>query len=503
LSNTRFAKQLPVQDQALLAFAPPAVSDPNSKMFASPALRTGWCLSAIVVGLAALSFGFPYGVTIQETPLLFYIGLALIAGGLWSYLPRQIGAMHSSGPKIIGVLLIGLVMRGAMFISLPVLEDDSYRYLWDGAVTAHAIDPYKYAPADASSPPLFNTVESDAAPTDLKKLQALATAQKDTHERINYPYIATIYPPLTQAAFAFAYSIDPFGLTGWRLTLLVADLVTFWLLIQVLKAYQRSPLWVSVYWWNPVVLLQGFGAGHMDLLVLPFLLGSLALARANRSTLSAISLAGAAAVKIWPILLLPVILRQHLRNPLKLGLITLTFAVSVLIMLLPQLIHVLRPEAGLNAYASEWRTHAFLFSILEDVVFVGFEEPGSIARLCVAALIVKFTGYVSLRYAANTDRFPILFAAVIACLIFLSPTGYPWYLIWLAPFVAFCPHPGLLSLFALTPLYWLRFQLGDDSFLHQWVIVPIAFGVPITLLSLSLFQRTMPHAFDHHHPSVK
>jgi len=472
-------------------------------MFASPTLRTGWCLSAIVVGLAALSFSFPYGVTIQETPLVLYIGLALIAGWLWSYLPRQIGSVISSRPKIIGILLIGLLMRGVMFVSLPVLEDDSYRYLWDGAVTAHAIDPYKYAPADASPTPLFDAVEPSTASTDLKKLQALANAKKVSHERINYPYVATIYPPLTQAAFAFAYFVDPFGLTGWRFTLLIADLMTFWVLIQVLRAYQRNPLWVSLYWWNPVVLLQGFGAGHMDLLVLPFLLGSLALARADRTTVSAICLAGAAAVKIWPILLLPVILRQHLKHPLKLGLITLTFGGCVLLLLFPQLVHVLRPEAGLNAYASEWRTHAFLFSILEDVVFVTFEEPGSIARLCVAAFILAFTGYVSLRFALVTDRLPILFAAVIACLIFLSPTGYPWYLIWLAPFIAFCPQPGLLSLFALTPLYWLRFQLGDDSFLHQWVIVPIAFGVPITLLSLSLYQRTMPHAFDHHHPSLK
>jgi hypothetical protein len=192
--------------------------------------------------------------------------------------------------------------------------------------------------------------------------------------------------------------------------------------------------------------------------------------------------------------------RPILKEPVKLILVSASFSLAVILLLLPQLLHVLGPEAGLNAYASEWRTHAFLFAILEDIVFAPFENAGQLARLTVAALMITVTAYLALKHADDTDRLPILAAAIIASLIFLSPTGYPWYLIWLAPFICFAPNLGLLSLFALTPLYWLRFLLGDHSPFYQWGLVPIAFGVPLGLIAWSYMTRRHHDAFRHHHP---
>lgn len=470
---------------------------------ASPILVNGIASAVVLIGLAALSFAFPYGVELQGAPLLPYIGLALLAGGVWALLPKLIHQTQANRRHILVIFAIGLLARGAMMVSTPVLEDDSYRYLWDGAVTAQGIDPYKYAPAEAATNGLFETPMAETAPDDLVRLRALAEAHPEPHQRVNFPYVSTIYPPLTQAAFAAAYMINPFGLTGWRLILLISDLAAFGLLLALLKAFGRSPLWAALYWWNPVVILQGFGAAHMDLLVVPFLLTTILLARKGQRNWSLIALSGAAAIKLWPILLAPLLLRPVLFQPVKLVASTTLFVAVTALLLAPQLVHALQPEAGLNAYSSDWRTHTFLFAIFEDVFFAGFDDPGRMARLFVAATISVMTLALAYQYGDRRDMLPALMTVVIASLIFLSPTGYPWYLIWLAPLLAFIPSPGLIALMVAAPLYWLRFYFGDASLFYQWGIVPIAFGLPLILILRPLIQKEPRHAIGHHHPGLE
>ena len=275
------------------------------------------------------------------------------------------------------------------------------------------------------------------------------------------------------------------------------------LLISALKAYKRRADWSVLYWWNPIVILQGFGAGHMDLIIVPFLLATILFAKQARYTWATLALAGAVGVKLWPALLLPILLRPLLVQPLRLMSLGLLFVIVCSLLLAPQLVHALNPDAGLNAYATDWRTHAFLFAILEDGVFRVFENAGAIARASVAIIMISTVAYLALQYANSTQRLPALFAVSIATLLFLSPTGYPWYLIWLAPLLPFFPHPGLNALTLTAPLYWVRFQLGDDAPLYQWIIVPIAFGVPLALIAHSVFFKDRNHEIRHHHSSAQ
>ncbi|MEL6666926.1 MAG: hypothetical protein AAFQ24_12380, partial [Pseudomonadota bacterium] len=351
----------------------------------------------------------------------------------------------------------------------------------------------------AVSLPLFEVDGTTPKTEDIRKLETLAAENTEVHERINYPYVATIYPPLTQAAFAVAHWIAPFNLNGWRTVLLGVDILAFALLINALKAYGRRADWSVLYWWNPIVILQGFGAGHMDLIIVPFLLATILFAKQARFTWATLALAGAVGVKLWPALLLPILLRPFLFRPLKLISLSLLFAIACGLLLAPQLVHVLNPDAGLNAYATEWRTHAFLFTVLEDGVFRAIENAGAVARITVAITVLATVVFLALRYAGSTQRLPALLAISISALLFLSPTGYPWYLIWLAPLLPFFPHPGLNALTLTAPLYWLRFQLGDDAPLYQWIIVPIAFGVPLAMIAHSIFYKDRNHEIRHHH----
>ena len=74
----------------------------------------GLILAALVIGLAGLSFRFPYGAAIADMPLEVYIVIALIAGAVWAALPFILRQGSTERPAILTVFLIGLLMRGAM-----------------------------------------------------------------------------------------------------------------------------------------------------------------------------------------------------------------------------------------------------------------------------------------------------------------------------------------------------------------------------------------------------
>ena len=73
-----------------------------------------------------------------------------------------------------------ILSRGILAFKAPILEDDYYRYLWDGQVFLSGINPYQFAPLD-------------------ERLDLIVSAWRSL---INYPDIRTIYPPVAQFYFA-------------------------------------------------------------------------------------------------------------------------------------------------------------------------------------------------------------------------------------------------------------------------------------------------------------
>ena len=432
-----------------------------------------------------LSRAYPYGTHPEEGPLLPFIGVTVLLGAGLVLCLRWIPDFSVSRKTLLMIAVIGVAMRGAMFLSYPVLEDDSYRYLWDGAVVAEGVNPYKYAPVDGYADTSIENANEGPVPQDLQTFQKLAEDNSEAHSRVAYPYIKTIYPPIAQLAFGAAHQVDPFGLAGWRLVLLISDLVAFFLLVRTLQMFGRSAAWSVLYWWNPVVIVQGFGAAHMDVLVVPFLLGALMLHKADRPVASVSALAGAAAVKLWPILLFPILTRKWLSAPKRLFVISLAFGGMILLLLLPQVLSALSSDSGVYAYSTSWRRHAFIFAVLEDGLFGWSNFSGQLARLLVLISVSLVTLIAALKLGEDSRAVPVAILISVGALLFLSPTGYPWYLIWLVPFLPFCPNLGLTTLTATAPLYYLRFIFGDENPFYMWGIVPIAFGIPLLILLMS------------------
>ncbi len=446
---------------------------------------SGLTLSGLFLMLSFLSRYFSLDTPLKERPVLLVVTILILAGALYIFTVFRALNSFNAGRMLGFILFVGLSLRLLMFFSTPILEDDYFRYLWDGAVTANGINPYKYSPQQV--------IEKRDVPQALSRL---AAESGNVIDRINHPRIRTIYPPLTQALFALSYIIKPWSLLPWRTILLIFDIATLVLLLYSLNAFRLPAIYSMIYWWNPLLVKEIYNSGHLDALVLPFALGGVLLASKSRYFVSLSSLAAGIGVKLWPAFLLPLVIRPILSSPGKVlrAVVLLIFLISIL--LLPIYLSGPDESSGLIAYGSRWQNNDSVFRIL---IFIsrlslgalGFEtyQKYALARVIAASLTVLWIAYVTYRKPSGSGFFRnSLF--IIAFVFLVSPTQFPWYYTWILPFLALQPRFSLIIPTALLPLYYLRYYLEPRGQLGIFtnVIVWIEF-VPVWILLLLEWKR--------------
>jgi len=428
-----------------------------------------WGLAGLVLvglhfALSALSHRFVYGSPMAERPTGLLVGLLVTAGLVYLVVVWNLRPRESRGPTTHGralllwVVVVGAVLRVSFLTSRPMLEDDYYRYLWDGAVAAHGVNPYRYAPSQA-----LTGEGSDSVPPVLRRL---ADDSGLVVQRVNHPDVRSIYPPVAQAAFALAHLLRPWSLVAWRLVVLGLDLLVLVLLALILKRLGLPLLYVVIYWWNPLVVKELINSAHMDVVALPLVLASLLLALRRRPTSSVAFLALAVGAKLWPVVLLPIVLRPLFRRPKELLRALGVFGVVVGALFLPVLLAGLGPSSGFIKYGRGWEMNDALFMLIfwgvrfaGDALRVSPVPAQLVTRALVAAACVLWVAWLVRRPAADGKELCRRCLLTVAAVFVLSPTQFPWYYVWLVPFLVFRPRPSLLLLTALLPLYYLRFYL--------------------------------------------
>ncbi len=457
----------------------PAVGDSSTKW---GSVTAGLTLIAIHGVMLAISPRFAYGkLPVLQRPTGLLVILMMLAGAvhlmaIW-LLPML--AKPTRGWWV-WIILVGVAMRALMLPSTPMLETDYYRYLWDGAVVAHGSNPYTYAP---------EAILAGEAPRRLVELREMAGL---VLERVNYPRLTTIYPPTAQAGFAVGYLIAPCRIEGLRIAWFGFDVITFGLLIGLLRHLALPTSAALIYWWNPLLIKEGYNTAHMELVVLPFLVAALWLAVRGRLIASGVALALAVGAKLWPVLLLPALLWQQGRSREMIGMAASGFTVLSALFILPMLLSGFREDAGVRAYASYWQVNATIyqgFYLLGD--WVAPNHPHGSARLLVGLVLLSWTAWLTLRPAADGHAMCERALWITAALFLLSPTQLPWYWLWMLPMLAIRPSPGLLVLTATLPMYYLRFplrELGYTAWFNHGVVW-VQFIPAFVLLTWEAWRR--------------
>ncbi len=465
----------------------------NSPHTAKPANPSNLIL--IISGtVLLLSFGlityispeFANSVPLIERPTLVLVAVLIFAALAFLFTVLRTHRVSFAKNQLIWVIAIGIALRVMMLFTAPILEDDFYRYLWDGAVTANGINPYKYSPSQV--------LEGVQVP---EELIVLAEESKDIIHGINHPELRTIYPPVAQAFFALSYWLDPWSVTTWKIILIIMDLATFSLIFNALGMLRLPSSYLLIYWWNPLVIKEIFNSGHLDVLVFPFVLTALIMATQNRYIRSTFSLIVGLGIKLWPAFLLPVIWRPIISKPKQLISVIVLAAVCVGALFLPIYFAGLDGSSGFIAYGQSWQNNDSIFRILVYISELGLELLGfetfhkySVARIIVLALIGLWILLVVFgKYFREQDLFAkSLFIVAFAYLV--SPTQFPWYYTWLVPLLALKPRFSLLLLTALLPLYYLRYYFEPRGQLEIFtnIVIWIEF-VPIWALLLWEWRR--------------
>jgi alpha-1,6-mannosyltransferase len=447
-------------------------------------------LVGLHVLLAGISSGFAYDRPLAEQPIWALVLIELGAGAVFFV---SILVLRRSEPKQRGllgwILSVGIILRIVTMCSVPGLEYDYYRYLWDGAVLANGISPFRYSPLQVSE-------GGEDIPLRLCKL---GRESGEVLSRVSFPHLRTIYPPVAQAVFAAAYMIKPWSVQGLRLILMLFDVATLAVLIVALRDLRLSPLMIAVYWWNPLVILELYNSPHVDVVAVAFAVAAVLLAARRTYVAASLVLALAVGVKLWPVVLFPVIAWPLRKDLPRLIAVAVVFSVTCAALFLPVFFSGLDASSGFVAYGHFWEMNDSAYRILSGGIKLVLTllcgdttSAQAVARSAVLVILCTWTGWllaVGRESALTLWRQSLL---IVAAVFLLSPTAFPWYFLWVVPWLAVDPRISLLALNCTLPLYYLTYYARslNNPNLFDGYVVWIEY-VPFVILALMEWLKSL------------
>ena len=299
------------------------------------------------------------------------------------------------------VVVIGLVLAAVWhieFLRVPAgADDDIHRYVWDGRLQRLGYNPYIVVPSDPA-------------------VMGLHTPET---RNLNNPDLPSPYPAGTQLFFRAVTAIHE-STFALKVAFVVCDLVIVFVLLDVLRCNRQGAHLVLAYAWNPLLAIEVAGSGHIEIVgALLLLVSAAALVRRWRTT-AAVGLGLAIAVKLLPVVLLPLYWKRVRIRDAALA------AAVVGLLYVPFLNHGRIPIGSLGTYVQSFRFNGPVFAALDQVA-----PPQLLAGLAVLVGLVTATW---LRSAAP-EWSPDLFAWPMAASLLCAPVVFPWYLLWLLPFL--------------------------------------------------------------------
>lgn len=432
--------------------------------------------------ITSIAYGALYIIPVQHFfDLLLSFSLPVL---IWLLLHYKSGYFLASADK--RVFLIWAIIFKVILISIdPILEDDHFRYLWDGYTFAQYGNPYLLAP--------INLIQQYTISTNTLTPSAISVLNQ-----VSYPSTKTVYGPILESVFLLQHWLSGFRLIGWQLIVFSLDIMCLFLIYPLVS----KKLFFQISW-LPLSILNFSINVHADLLAIFWALLSLHILR-----------------NTWRI-------KSQLCQTILLGTL-LAFAVmsKIFALLLVPFFILLRPTAALS------------FGATTLIVYSYFLLTGGIDLQNIALLPTNWTFNSPFQYLLNTpffalskSIFAILFA--IAYLIALAQfrqyksirhsewwyflfflwgaTLNSWYLVWLLLPLQLQGQldskPSLVWLTSTT--FFLSYATGlglDDTNLGLYEVAPwallVQYGTVIVLVAYNTFFYIENASLKHRRKAV-
>jgi hypothetical protein len=394
----------------------------------------------------------------------FLAGLA-IAGIAYLLAAREFFRTRQFSRQVVFTCLaLSALWRIPFLMTPPGPDDDIHRYLWDGRVQRLGYNPYRVIPADP----------------------ALAGLHTPETRGLNNPEVPSPYPAGAQLFFRAVTAIHE-SIFAFKIAFVVCDFAIVLLLFDMLRRSGQGEHWVLAYAWHPLLATNVAGSGHIDILgVLLLLVSAAALGRRWRM-IAAIAFGLAVAVKFLPIVLTPLYWR---RLRVRDGLLA---AFVFILLYVPFLGYRRIPTGSLSTYVQSFRFNGPVFATLERVA-----SPQIVAGLAVLVGLATAGWLRSKPPSRCADKWAWPMAASLAC----APVVYPWYLLWLLPFLrSTSTVPLMVWTVSIFPTYivWHLRSLGRAWQVPGWVLLLEYGSVAIAAVIVSL--RRMAQAGEQTPPN--
>ena len=417
-------------------------------MKVTPSHRVYGLGAILLVALAICSRKFSNA---GEPSFIFWLGAAGIA-----YL-LAIREFFSTPKLPKQAIIIGLVLAAVwhllFLLKPPGSGDDIHRYVWDGRVQRLGYNPYVLVPSDPA-------------------LAGLHTAETRT---LNHPDLPSPYPPGAQLFFRAVTAIHE-SVFALKIAFVVCDLAIVLVLLDVLRSSRQAAHWALAYAWNPLLATEVAGSGHVDIVGALLLLVSLAALWRRWRAVAAVAFGLAVAVKFLPIVLVPLYWRRlRIRDAL--------LAASVFgALYLPFLEKGRIPIGSLGTYV-----HSFRFN---DPLFAALERISAPELVAVLAVLIGVITSIWLRRRSGESSADAFAWPMGASLLF-APVVYPWYLLWLLPFLRSASTlPIIIWTVSIIPTYyaWHLRTLGRPFLVPGWIML-LEYGALATMATIVVLRR--------------
>ena len=364
------------------------------------------------------------------------------------------------------VVVVGLVLAAVWHIAFLLVpagaDDDIHRYVWDGRLQSLGYNPYVVVPSDP--------------------------AVKDLHtpetRNLNNPNLPSPYPAGAQLFFRAVTAIHE-STFALKIAFVLCDFAIGILLLDVLRRHGQGSHLVLAYAWNPLLAIEVAGSGHIDIVgALLLVMSAAALIRRWRTT-ATVAFGLAVAVKFLPIVLLPLYWKRvRVRD--------LALAALVVGLLYAPFLHQGRiPIGSLGTYVQTFRFNAPVFAALDQVA-----SPPLVAAFAVLAGLVTATCMRRTKTELSLD----VFAWPMAASLIFAPVVFPWYLLWLLPFLT-SGTTLLIILWTISiiPTYvqWHMRALGRPwGALPGWIMLLEYGSLAATAAFVALRRVVWPEVLD-------
>jgi alpha-1,6-mannosyltransferase len=334
-------------------------------------------------------------------------------------------------PHMKWLLMVGLLARAGLFFTMPMLSDDVYRFLWDGFLLQNGIHPFAELPSFYLD-------------------QKLPGLSQDLFDSLNSQRYFTVYPPINQGLFWLAVNVSEDWLVAAgviRIFLLAADLIALYFLRKLLLLKGANPHFAFLYFLNPLVIWEGVGNLHFEVMVVAFLVMGLYFFHRNKPSWAASGFGLAVGVKLLPLIYLPYFFFEEIRN--RRIWFTLVAGVVAVATFLPMLnlefIEGLR--SSLNLYITNFEFNGSVFAVMRELSIwvTGYNKIKIIGPIFS---VLSFFGILLISWRGVRRNWgPEKTLLFVLCLyLVLATTVHPWYIL---PLILF----GLLSGYVF-PIVW-------------------------------------------------